>query len=118
VIIFQEKYVIFSDPVTEEKIDEGHLKNELYFLDNKKLIFNSRKDDDLSILWHKRVGHPSDKILNFMFDFSKDYCSKCEVYKLDKFMKLSFCDFNFKSNELFELVHSDVWGSRPRNFIQ
>jgi hypothetical protein len=25
-------------------------------------------------------------------------------------MKLPFCNFNFKSNEIFELVHSDVWG--------
>jgi hypothetical protein len=49
-IIFQEKYVIFQDLVTKEKIGEGQLENGLYFLDSNKLIFNSRKNDDLSKL--------------------------------------------------------------------
>jgi hypothetical protein len=61
-IIFQEKYIIFKNLVTKEKIGEGHLENRLYLLDGNKSIFNSRKNDDLSKLWHKRVGHPSDKI--------------------------------------------------------
>jgi GAG-pre-integrase domain len=105
--------VIFQDLVIREKIGEGHLENGLYFLDSNKSIFNSRKYDNLSELWHKRVGHPSDKILNYMFEFSKDYCSKCEICKLAKHTKLPFCNSSTKSNKVFELVHSDVWGSAP-----
>jgi GAG-pre-integrase domain len=112
-IIFKEKIVIFQDLVTKEKIDEGYIENDLYILDNNKSIFNSRKNDNLSELWYKRVGHHSDKILNYMFDFSKDYCSKCEVCKLAKHVKLYFCNSSSKSNEVFEPVHSDVWGSAP-----
>jgi hypothetical protein len=56
------------------------------------------------------VGHLSEKILKLMFDFSKDFYNKCEVYKLGKQTKLSFCDSNSKSNEVFKLIHSDVWG--------
>jgi hypothetical protein len=59
------------------------------------------------------VGHPSDKILNLIFDFSKDFYNKCEAYKLGKQTKLPFCDSNSKSNEIFELIHSDVWGPSP-----
>jgi hypothetical protein len=47
-IIFKEKIMIFQDLVTKEKIGEGLLKNDLYFFDSTKSIFNSRKDENLS----------------------------------------------------------------------
>jgi GAG-pre-integrase domain len=105
--------MIFQDLVTKDKIGERHLKNGLYFLDSNKTSFNSRKDKNLSELWHKRVRHPSDKILNFMFDFSKDYGGKCEICKLVKYVKLPFCNSNSQSNEIFELVHFDIRGPAP-----
>jgi hypothetical protein len=107
-IIFIEKIMIFQDLVTKENISEGHLENDLYFLDNNKSSFNSRKYEHLSELWHKRLRYPSDKILNFMFDFSKYYGSKCEICKLTNHVKLLFYNYNSKSNEIFEFVHSDV----------
>jgi hypothetical protein len=61
-IIFKGKIMIFEDLVTKELIGEGHLENGLYILDNNKSFFNHKKNDNLSELWHKRVGHPSDKI--------------------------------------------------------
>jgi GAG-pre-integrase domain len=82
-------------------------------LDSNKSIFHNRKDDDLNELWHKRVGHMSDKIISHMFNFSKNYCSKCEVCKFTILIKLPFCISNSKSNEIFELIHSDVWGPAP-----
>jgi hypothetical protein len=42
--------MIFQDLVTKEKIGKDHLKIGLYFLDNNKSIFNSRRDDNLSEL--------------------------------------------------------------------
>jgi GAG-pre-integrase domain len=83
-IIFKMKSIIFQDLLTKEKIDEGYLENGLYFFSTNKLIFNTRKNEILCELWHKRVGHPSDKIFKFIFDFSKDYCTKCEVCSLSK----------------------------------
>jgi hypothetical protein len=59
------------------------------------------------------VGHPSDKILNLIFDFSKDFCNKFEACKLRKTKQTPFCDSNSKSNEIFELIYSDVWGPAP-----
>jgi GAG-pre-integrase domain len=109
-IIFKGKIMIFQDLVTKELIGEGHLENVLYILDSNKSFFNHKKDDNLSELWHKRVGHPSDKILNSMFNFSINYYSNCEVCKLTKLTKLPFCNSNSNSNESFELIHSDVWG--------
>jgi GAG-pre-integrase domain len=82
--------VIFQDLVTKEKIDEGFLENRLYFLDSNKSSFNITKDGNLGKLWHKRVGHPSDKILKTMFNFSNLDCNNCEVYNLAKHTKLPF----------------------------
>jgi hypothetical protein len=52
-------------------------------------------------------------LLRLMFNFSKYYCSKCETYKFAKLTKLHFYNSNSKSNKIFELVHSDVWGPAP-----
>jgi GAG-pre-integrase domain len=100
--------VIFQDLNIKEIIGEEYLENGLYFLSCNKGIFCSQKNEDLNKLWHKRLGHPSDKILKLMFNFSNIDCSNCETCKLAKQTKLSFCTFNSKSNEIFELVHSDV----------
>jgi hypothetical protein len=54
-----------------------------------------------------RVRHPSDKILKIMYEFFKEYYNKCEVYSLVKYTKLSFCNSNSKSSEMFEFIHSD-----------
>jgi GAG-pre-integrase domain len=82
-------------------------------LNSNKFLFNSRKDEELSELWHKRVGHHSDKILKSMFKFFKEYYNKCEVCRLAKHTRLPFYNSNFKSSEIFEFAHSDVWGPAP-----
>jgi hypothetical protein len=55
-------------------------------------------------------GHTSNKILMFIINISKNYCSNYEVCSLTKHIKIPFYNFNSKSNEKLELVHSDVWG--------
>jgi GAG-pre-integrase domain len=115
-IIFKENIMIFQDLITKEKIGEGFLENGLYFLDSNKSNFNITKDGDLGKLLHKRVGHPSDKILKTMFNFVNldcNNCEVCEVCKLAKHTKLFFCDSKTKSSEPLELVHSDGWGPAP-----
>jgi GAG-pre-integrase domain len=105
--------VIFQDLVTKEKIDEGFLENRLYFLDSNKSSFNITKDENLGKLWHKRVGHPSDKILKTILNFFNLDCNNCEVCKLAKHTKLPFFDSKTKSSEPLELVHFNVWGPAP-----
>jgi GAG-pre-integrase domain len=89
------------------------LENGLYFLDSNKFGLNITKDGDLGKLCHKRVGHPSEKNLKTMFNFANLDCNNCEVCKLAKHTKLSFCDSKTNSSEPLELVHSDVWGPAP-----
>jgi Integrase core domain len=51
--------------------------------------------------------------LKLIVNVSQNYCSNSEVCSLAKHIKLSVCNSNFKSNEKFELVHSNVWGPAP-----
>jgi GAG-pre-integrase domain len=106
-VIFKKESVFFQDLLTKEKIGEGH-QREAFIFSTNKFVFNVKKNEDLCELWHKRVGHPSNKIFKFMFDFFKDYSLNCEVCSLAKHTKLPFCNSNSKSNEMFELVHSDI----------
>jgi GAG-pre-integrase domain len=94
-VIFKKKNMIFQDPLTKEKIGEGYLENCLYFFSTNKSCFNAKKND-LYEAWHKRVGHPSNKILKLMVDVSKNYCSNYEVCSLAKHTKLTFCNSNSK----------------------
>jgi GAG-pre-integrase domain len=115
-IIFKENIMVFQDLIPKEKIGEGFLENELYFLDSNKFSFNITKDEDLGKLWHKCVGHPFNKILKTIFNFANLDCNNCEICKLAKHTKLSFCDSKTNNSEPLELVHSDVWGHAPVSF--
>jgi GAG-pre-integrase domain len=74
-----------------------------------KYNFNvKKKDEELGKVWHKRLGHHSNRILKCLFDFPKLDFSSCEIYNLRKHTRLSFKLSNYTSNELFEVVHSDI----------
>jgi GAG-pre-integrase domain len=90
-------------------ISEGVLENELYFLKEETCNFMAKREE-IGTLWHKRIGHSSDKILKYIFYFKTLNCSNCEVCKLGKRIKLSFSLSKCKSKKYFELIHSDVWG--------
>jgi GAG-pre-integrase domain len=79
-------------------------------LKENKFNFNIKNDGELDKFWHKRIEHPSDKILKYLFGFSKLNCSSCEICNLGKHTKLPFKLSNCNSNEPFVLVHLDVWG--------
>jgi Integrase core domain/GAG-pre-integrase domain len=64
-------------------------------------------------IWHKRLGHPSCKILNRLFGVSFEKYMECDIYKLAKLTKPPFQLPLSKSSAPFELVHSDVWGPAP-----
>ena len=48
-------------------IGEGFLENGLYILNEEKFNLNITKNEELSILWHKRIGHPSDRTFKIYF---------------------------------------------------
>jgi hypothetical protein len=60
-------------------IGEGFLENRLYCINEDKCIFLATSEEELSTLWHKRICHPSNKILKYIFNFKNINCNMCEV---------------------------------------
>nr|KYP65664.1 Retrovirus-related Pol polyprotein from transposon TNT 1-94 [Cajanus cajan] len=70
---------------------------------------------DASVLWHARMGHPSNKVLlkmssslNFSLDENK--LEGCDVCHRSKQCMLPFSISNNKAVQAFELIHCDLWG--------
>ncbi|KAM1025659.1 hypothetical protein ACFX13_039472 [Malus domestica] len=70
-------------------------------------------------LWHKRLGHPSTKILNKLVftscismsrTMNNTFCSDCVVSKSSK---LPFVSGSCTTSKPLELLHMDVWGPAP-----
>jgi GAG-pre-integrase domain len=111
-VIFSPTNVVFQDIVTKRTISEGKLDNGLYYLDisNKVLAANSVEDNKL---WHWRIGHASDLVLNRLLNLRNLDNSTCDICRFAKQTRLQFTLSNSKTSKNFKLVHSDVWGPAP-----
>jgi GAG-pre-integrase domain len=70
-------------------IGEEELKNGLYILKNQGNFCGLSKNQDYETL-HKRLGHPSEKVLSNFFNFPLRNCISCDVCKLAKQIRLPF----------------------------
>lgn len=70
-------------------------------------------------LWHKRLGHPSPKVLRQILDLCNasikrnDKFSFCEVCKFGKSHCLPFPSSASRALKVLELTHTDLWGPSP-----
>lgn len=63
-----------------------------------------------STLWYLRLGHPKDNMLHNLhsaFSLDSGHCGTCHYSKKHE---LPFTSCTHVSQELFELVHSHIWG--------
>jgi Integrase core domain/GAG-pre-integrase domain len=91
-------------------IGEGKQIDGLYVIEPSlaTLVATNSKQTS-SQLWHKRLGHPSDRVLEHLNLSLIHYFNKCDIYQFAKFHRLSFPEHSDKSNEIFGLIHSDIW---------
>jgi GAG-pre-integrase domain len=127
VIFMYPKFYIFQTILTKEIIGRGTKRGGLYHLDDwkngsvnlTKSISTNREGKIWR--WHRRLGHPSfgymRKLMPIFFSdldisvFECETCIKAKSYRVSYPISIS------RSNSLFDLVHSDVWGSSPINLI-
>ena len=69
-----------------------------------------------SSIWHSRLGHPGNAILNSLYSSTSIKCNKnpsfvCHSCLLGKHVQLPFVRSQFISNRPFDIIHSDVWTS-------
>jgi len=99
---------------------QGLCKNGLYPIfptlsSSSKQAFSSSLAS--SSLWHRRLGHPSNKVLrtlvsrSLLGSFSRLSNSPCSHCALAKSIKLPFSSHDHCSTKPFALIHSDVWMS-------
>jgi Integrase core domain/GAG-pre-integrase domain len=113
-VIFTPQKVVFQDRISGKKIGEGYLTDGLYVV-NLKLSANAvtKTKSASPQVWHQCLGHPSDRVLhnlNMSLNFDSSCCDSCHFAKQHR---LPFPVHSNKTCDLFELVHSDVWGNAP-----
>ncbi|OMO54213.1 Integrase, catalytic core [Corchorus capsularis] len=62
-----------------------------------------------SILWHKRLGHPSNARLKSLVP-TVSSINDCEVCHMSKMKRLPFPSSDSVSLSAFDLIHVDIWG--------
>lgn len=123
--IFRTDHCILQDPLTNEIVARGKVIGNLYILDKESISKKScnsssflcnfvvSKNKDSYVIWHYRLGHSSESVLNKL-DFvslkSKDDINPCISCHQAKQHRLPFAPSVSKSTNIFELVHMDLWG--------
>ncbi|KAL6324487.1 hypothetical protein AAG906_013299 [Vitis piasezkii] len=84
----------------------------LLFLDDRlcKGFQASFSSTNKHSLWHQRLGHPSESVFNKIHPSLPKGTDVCDICHYSKSTRLPFNLSLSKSSEMFELVHSDVWG--------
>ena len=87
----------------------------------EKTTNNERSVEDLLLLYHKRLGHPSFLTLSRLYPALFENANKeklgCDACELGKHTRSSYASSGNRSSCSFELIYSDVWGPCPTNTI-
>ncbi|XP_074271134.1 uncharacterized protein LOC141595061 [Silene latifolia] len=104
-----------TDPSSRKTIGAGELRDGLFWIQagETPLAVNSVSGKETFELWHKRLGHPSHKVVKTIPSFNSLISNKdtiCDACHLAKQHRDSF-DLNYKrASDFFELIHCDLWG--------
>ncbi|XP_074270623.1 uncharacterized protein LOC141594507 [Silene latifolia] len=118
-IILSDDFVLKDDPVSRKEIGRGEHHDGVYTFKSSKEEVASKvtmsKDGEL---WHKRLGHPSrSKSLSFsaLVNYNLNWNSSqiCDSCCRAKQTRNSFSLNNKRCDELFGLIHVDIWGKYP-----
>jgi len=113
-VTFFPSYCIFQDLVTRKTIGTGRESNGLYAMElaSDQVACISTVS---ALESHCRLGHPSLPVLKLLVPSLGSLSSlDCESCQLGKHHRVSYPSrVNNRVGQLFDLVHSDVWGPCP-----
>lgn len=119
-VTFDSTNVCILDKATSKVLSQGNKTKGLYRLDNPQFLsfYSSRQQSSSDAVWHKRLGHPNDQVLQYLsstkaIQINKVLKSMCEPCQLGKTCKLPFSSSDFRSSRVLERIHSNVWGPAP-----
>jgi len=118
---FYANYCYMKDKLAGKILLRGKLRDGLYQLSSVNSQVN--KDSCVYILlkenWHKKLGHPNNKVLEKVLKncnvktSSRDQFSFCEVCQFGKLHLLPFKSSSFHAKEPLKLIQNYVWGPAP-----
>jgi GAG-pre-integrase domain len=89
------------------------------FLESSGVV--GRSVEDLLLLHHRRLGHPSFSTLSRLYPPLFENANKeklvCDACKFGKHTRSSYSSSGSRSSLIFDLVHSDVWGPCPTTAV-
>jgi histone deacetylase 1/2 len=121
---FHSSVFYVKDLITKEVLLSGQSKDGLYVLSKNSAtsmpqVFLSASLSTSADIWHRRLGHPSSRVLGFLASNKKVTCTsrplnfQCPACSLGKSSRLSLGPTGHKTFTPLELVFSDVWGPAP-----
>ena len=114
VIQLTNKICSMQDLNLRNLIGVGEQREGLYFLKGVTSVHACKVDDMESFeLWHKRMGHPSSKVVELIPEAGKmvrKTNKTCEVCFRAKQTRGIFFSSDNKAKDCFELMHCDLWG--------
>jgi hypothetical protein len=106
------KSYLFHSAVHTSHFNVHTLSNSI--LSNNSVSFGALDHSVDNSLWHYRLGHLSDaplKILSHVIPhFTHESNKTCTVFPLAKQHRLPFSHSDTISQNLFDLIHCDIWG--------
>ena len=122
---FDSRTVVIKDKQSRQLLTRGSKHEGLYRLENPQFLafYSSRQQSATDVVWHKRLGHPHQQVLQFLsttkaISVNKVLKTMCESCQLGKTSKLPFSSSVFESKRPLERIHCDVWGPAPVTSVQ
>jgi hypothetical protein len=112
-IIFSSDFCFIQDLRSMTMIGLGTERDGLYYFTNMRPS-RCQVAKSTSQLWHRRLGHLSNKVLSYLSNNVSEICSsnseQCLVCPLAKQTRIPFPTSHISSIAPFALIHVDIWG--------
>ena len=113
---FTDYLCAIQDQLSGSLIGGGERIDGLYFFRRVPTVCAVRSPEISTFeLWHRRLGHPSDKVVKLVPAISDSTSPKflnkaCEICPQAKQSRASFPNSASRASRIFELIHCDLWG--------
>lgn len=113
---FTDSLCAIQDQRSGSLIGAGERKDGLYYYRGVPSVCMAKVLEISEFeLWHRRMGHPSDRVVKLVPALRSSTARKslnkaCDVCPQAKQTRESFPNSNSKASRIFELIHCDLWG--------
>ena len=118
---FHPSHFLVKDPITGATLLRGACESGVYHFPNSlvgsssKIVANVHERTSFDG-WHKRLGHPSFKVVQSLVNhfslpiMNNKMTSLCSSCSINKAHQLPFRPTSFQSHAPLDLIYTDVWG--------